>query len=279
MELSASTFSSWPHFLEKMSQLGLSERMLFVWGNLLIVFVFFYLHGWFFVLADWYGFLDKYAIRSGSHKVVAMEKQWAAIKEASFDLFIVKPVVFYSVYPIVAGKFIYFDNNLPTIRMGLLQWLGLKVVFATSLYVLHRAMHHKYIYQYVHKKHHTYHDTVGFAAQFAHPVEGIVSSMHVVFGVMLIKPHYLVFCAFLASTMVEIIDSHCGYDVPWAWLYPWSDRYYWGSGARAHDYHHSHNIGTYGGGLLGVWDRWLGTDADFRKFEERRLKELDAKVQ
>jgi len=239
-----------------------------------VIFVCFYLHGWFFVFADWYGFLDKYAIRSGVHKNATEAKQWAAIKEASIDLFLVKPVIFYFVYPVVADRFIYFNNDLPTIQWGVLQWLSLKAIFATSLYILHRAMHHRSIYQYVHKKHHTYHDTVGFAAQFAHPVEGLVSALHVVFGILLVRPHFVVYCAFLASTMVEIVDSHCGYDVPWSWLYPWSDRYYWGSGARTHDYHHSHNLGTYGGGLLGVWDRWLGTDADFRKFEEKRLGEL-----
>ena len=265
--------SVWAWVLTETELLGVSERMVFVLGSLLTIFCCFYVHGWFFVFADWYGFLGAYSIRSGIHQVATNEKQWAAIKEATIDLFFVKPVLFYFIYPVVAGRFIFFDLTVPSFRVALVQWLVMKIVFSTSLYIFHRAMHHKSVYQYVHKKHHTYHDTVGFAAQFAHPVEGFVSGLHVVFGILLVRPHFVVFLAFLATTMIEIVDSHCGYDVPWAWLFPWSDRYYWGSGARAHDYHHSHNLGTYGGGLLGVWDRWLGTDADFRKFEEKRKSE------
>lgn len=261
----------WIELLSHLQELGISQRILFCASSLSIILVFFYLHGWFFVLADWYGFLDKYAIRSGNHRVATVDKQWEAIREATLDAFVVKPLVLFFVYPYVADDYIHFGPTIPDARTFIFQWIIMKAIFATSLYCLHRAMHHKSIYQYVHKRHHTYHDTVAFASQFAHPVEGLASAFHVILAIYLIRPHFLVYCCFLASTVTEIIDSHCGYDVPWAWLYPWSDWYFWGSGARAHDYHHSHNVGVYGGGLLGLWDRVLGTDVDFRRFEEKRL--------
>ena len=260
----------WIELQRNSSAIGIDERSLFCLITLSIILIFFYLHGWFYVFADWFGFLDQYAIRSGNHKVATIEKQWEAIREATIDVFIVKPVVLYFIYPYVAGKYIYFDSHLPSWQTCILNWLSMKLIFSTSLYWIHRAMHHKSIYQYVHKRHHTFHDTVGFASQYAHPVEGMLSALHVIFGVMLVKPHFIVFSAFMATTLFEIVDAHCGYDVPWAWLYPWSDRYFWGSGARAHDYHHSHNIGIYGGGLTGLWDRLLGTDVEFRRFEEKR---------
>jgi sterol desaturase/sphingolipid hydroxylase (fatty acid hydroxylase superfamily) len=51
--------------------------------------------------------------------------------------------------------------------------------------------------------------------------------------------------------------------------------YHWGSGPRAHDYHHSHNIGMYGGGLFGIWDKIFGYDKEFNKFEnERKYKKI-----
>lgn len=261
----------WIDFVEYSRNLGITERVLFCASSLAIIFVFFYLHGWLFVLADWYGFFDRFAIRSGSHKVATIEKQWDAIKEASIDVFVVKPIVLYFVYPFVADKYIHFGPTVPALTTFLFQWVCMKLIFSTSLYWLHRAMHHKSIYQYVHKRHHTYHDTVGFASQYAHPVEGLISAVHVVLAICLVRPHFLVYCAFFSSTLTEIIDAHCGYDVPWVWLYPWSDRYFWGSGARAHDYHHSHNVGIYGGGLIGLWDRALGTDEEFRRFEKKRL--------
>jgi hypothetical protein len=30
-------------------------------------------------------------------------------------------------------------------------------------------------------------------------------------------------------------------------------------------------VGIYGGGLTGLWDKLLGTDVEFRRFEEKRL--------
>ena len=264
----------WYDFRKNIHSLGYSDQILFTVASLQIIFIAFYLHGWFFILADWYGFMDKYAIRSGKHRLPSLEMQWTAVREASIDLFLIKPVVLYFIYPFVGNIFIIFDGVLPSMGEVFLQWLSMNLIFSTSLYFFHRAMHHKYLYQYIHKRHHTYHDTVGFTAQYAHPVEGMISAFHVIFGIMIVRPHFLVYCIFLATTMTEIIDSHAGYDVPWSWLYPWSDRYFWGSGARAHDYHHSHNLGIYGGGLTGLWDKLLGTDADFVKFESKRLKEL-----
>lgn len=265
-------YNIWSEVQAQLAIAEISERSTFVGGTLLVIFIFFYLHGWFFVLADWYGFLDRYAIRSGNHKVATIDKQWDAIKEASIDVFLIKPVVLYFVYPFVAGKYIHFDSGLPTIGTALFHWLCMKLVFSTSLYWLHRAMHHKSVYQYVHKRHHLYHDTVGFASQYAHPIEGMVSALHVILGILLMRPHFVVFLFFMATTMTEIIDSHCGYDVPWAWFYPWSDRYFWGSGARAHDFHHSHNVGVYGGGLTGLWDVVMGTNAAFAAHEMKRLR-------
>lgn len=268
----------WTSFKHALYNLGCSDREIFTMGSLVVVIFSFYLQGWFFVLADWYGFLSKYSIRSGTHQLATEKKQWDAIKEASIDVFIVKPMVFYFIYPYIADTIIQFGDELPSFSTVIFHWLCLKVVFSTSLYFIHRAMHHRSVYQYVHKRHHTYYDTVGFAAQYAHPIEGITSSLHVIFGMLLVRPHFIVYCIFLATTMTEIIDSHCGYDVPWAWLYPWSDRYFWGSGARVHDYHHSHNLGTYGGGLIGIWDKLLGTDSDYLKFEEKRLLHAKKKL-
>jgi sterol desaturase/sphingolipid hydroxylase (fatty acid hydroxylase superfamily) len=262
---------SWIYLLQEANSAGYSDRTVFVLIVWLAIFVAFYLQGWFYILADWYGFLEKYAIRSGNQRLPPMEKQWDAIKEATIDCFLLKPVIAYAVYGFAEDSFIKIHSPMPSLGMGFLNWLTMKIIFSTSLYFFHRGMHHRYVYQYVHKKHHTHNYSVGFTSQYAHFIENIVSSLHVIFGILLVRPHFVVLVAFMFTTMWEIVDAHCGYDVPWAWLYPWSDRYPWGSGARVHDYHHSHNLGIYGGGLLGVWDKILGTDVDFHKFEAKRL--------
>lgn len=232
----------------------------------------FYLFGWFYVLADWYGFLDQYAIRSGKHRVADIQKQWAAIKNATFDTFLVQPALFYFIFPYIIQPNISFDKEKsPALLEGVRDWIYLSFIFSTSLFFIHGGMHKiPFLYKYVHKKHHTFYDTVGFAAQYSHPVEGLFSACHILFGIYFVKPHFSTFCIYIFTLLVEIVDAHCGYDVPWKFIYPWSDVYPWGSGARAHDYHHSHNIGIYGGGVFGLWDRLFGSDFDYRQFENKR---------
>ena len=97
--------------------------------------------------------------------------------------------------------------------------------------------------RHVHKTHHSFYDTVGFAAQYHHPLESVFGAIYVVAGAALVQPSLCTFTLFLATRFSEIIDAHCGYEVPWRVMYPWSDYYPWGSGCRLHDYHHSHNRG------------------------------------
>jgi sterol desaturase/sphingolipid hydroxylase (fatty acid hydroxylase superfamily) len=47
------------------------------------------------------------------------------------------------------------------------------VIEDTWHYWLHRLMHHKRLYKYVHKVHHTYQAPFGMVAEYAHPVETI----------------------------------------------------------------------------------------------------------
>jgi sterol desaturase/sphingolipid hydroxylase (fatty acid hydroxylase superfamily) len=162
-------------------------------------------------------------------------------------------------------------DRLPSLQRIIVEWITMCLVFSTSLFILHGALHSNLLYKTVHKKHHSFHESVGFTALYAHPIEGLFGAIHVVSAILIVRPSFLGLCLFFATTVTEILDSHCGYDVPWAWVYPWSDRYPWGSGARAHDFHHSHNVGIYGGGLIGLWDRLFGTDATFREYERKRL--------
>jgi sterol desaturase/sphingolipid hydroxylase (fatty acid hydroxylase superfamily) len=235
--------TSFDNTMLALSSLGISERIIFTIAVFVIHLFSFYFHAWFFVLADWYGFLDPWSIRSGAKRLPSGKQQWAAIKEGTIDAFIVKPIIVYMVYPLAANYISFRD--LPSLTAGCLQWLAMELIFSTSLFFIHGAMH-KFptIYKLVHKRHHTFHETVSFAAQYSHPLEGLASSSHIILSILLVQPHFVVLCVYLWTTFLEIVDSHCGYDVPWAIAYPWSGRYPWGSGARAHDYHHSHNKGT-----------------------------------
>lgn len=59
------------------------------------------------------------------------------------------------------------------------------------------------------------------------------------------------------------MDGHSGYDFPWAitHLIPFS------AGGNYHSFHHSKNVGNFGGALH-FMDTFCGTNTYFRKLEE-----------
>lgn len=265
------------NFLDAWLRLS-SNHVDFMLQSWIIIFFCYYLHSWFYLLADWnwYGFrwFQKYSIRSKNHSSTPdFSLQYNAIKEGTIDTFLLKPLLLYFLYPYLES-FIIINQPIPSFYRCLLDYILMNFIFSTSLYFLHRLLHHPSLYKYYHKKHHTFKATIGFASLYAHPVESLISSFHFIIAIILIRPHYYMYLLFLFSVTVEFVDSHCGYYVPWSFLYPWSDIYPWGAGVRIHDYHHSHNIGCYGGGVFGLWDRLLGTDKEFQLFEQKRLGKI-----
>jgi sterol desaturase/sphingolipid hydroxylase (fatty acid hydroxylase superfamily) len=276
-----------------------SNRLLFFSLSWAIIIIFFYLHSWFFILADWgwLGFgnpLEKYAIRSGKHRYAAMKLQEQAILEGTLDTFILKPILLYYLFPYIEN-FLQFDLKFLSLLSPstsgsssplhfllfqyLFEWFLMNLIFSTSLYFIHRLLHlSPFLYRNFHKKHHTFTSTISFASLYAHPVEALTSSFHFIIALLLIRPHFLSYLLFLTSVTIEFVDSHCGYEVPWHFLYPWSRVYPWGSGVRMHDFHHSHNVGCYGGGLIGVWDELFQTNKEFKSFEKRRFETLNKMV-
>ena len=66
------------------SSTEVSHQVLFTVVCFAITLVGYYAHGWFFVLADEYRFLDAYEIRSGKHRVPSGDLKWSAIKVCAF---------------------------------------------------------------------------------------------------------------------------------------------------------------------------------------------------
>lgn len=130
----------------------------------------------------------------------------------------------------------------------------------TTFYFVHRMLHMKALYPYVHKWHHHFHHVVAISAESSHPIEFLVSSVSGVFaGAVLLKVHLAVFWMFVWLRLSEGLDAHSGYAFPWSpfrllpFLVP----------TEAHDYHYSHNVGCFGSQFV-FWDRVMGTDASFK---------------
>jgi sterol desaturase/sphingolipid hydroxylase (fatty acid hydroxylase superfamily) len=133
-----------------------------------------------------------------------------------------------------------------------------------AFYFIHRLMHTKYIYPYIHKVHHTHKTTVGIASEFSHPIDFIFGNLFPgIFGALILGKniHFFTFILWAMMRMGETLDGHCGYEFSWSpyRLVPFS------SSARYHDFHHSHNIGNYSS-LFSLWDTIFGTNKVYNKY-------------
>lgn len=204
----------WRSMYISMQESGFSDSMMFSAVSSIIFFIFYYVHCWLFFFADKTGVLERYAIRSGKARQPPSELYWSAIVENSVDAFLLKPVAFYVMHAYVVGSSISMVDPVPSGLTVFAQVVGLSLIYSTSFYWLHRTFHEvKFLYKHVHKRHHAFHQTVGFAAQYFHPGETLANIMFILTAVILVKPHFVGFCGFLATFLMEIVDAHSGYDV------------------------------------------------------------------
>jgi len=103
---------------------------------------------------------------------------------------------------------------------------------------------------------------VGPCATYAHPIEDFfVNYLSTVIGPTLFPDHFITFSIFFALRLHETVDAHSGYNFPFS---PWGHLPYIYEAER-HDYHHSQQLGNYGG--FTVWDWICGTDKDWKAFK------------
>lgn len=128
----------------------------------------------------------------------------------------------------------------------------------TWQYFLHRAMHmNKFLYTWLHARHHRLYVPYAYGALYNHPVEGFIldtlgtGSAYLLTG-MTIRQGMV----FFTGSTIKTVDDHCGYAFPWDPL-----QLITSNNAAYHDIHHqSWGIKTNFSQPFGTfWDRWLGT--------------------
>jgi len=132
---------------------------------------------------------------------------------------------------------------------------------------VHRFLHWKAIYGYVHKIHHTFKAPFGIVAEYAHPVETIVLGIGFFIPMLLLCDHLLFMFIWFLVRMVQTHEAHCGYELPFNPLY--LVPFY--GGARAHDLHHKTFECNYSSTFT-YWDRIFGTYVDPDSTAEKRAK-------
>ncbi|XP_074580140.1 sphinganine C4-monooxygenase 1-like isoform X2 [Curcuma longa] len=134
------------------------------------------------------------------------------------------------------------------------------VVFDSWQYFVHRCMHHnRLLYRKFHSWHHRIVAPYAFAAQYNHPVDGVLTET--VAGALA----YLVSgmspataAAFFCFATVKGIDDHCGLLLPWNPFH-----LVFGNNAAYHEVHHRRRGGgsthNYAQPFFVAWDKIMGT--------------------
>jgi sterol desaturase/sphingolipid hydroxylase (fatty acid hydroxylase superfamily) len=126
---------------------------------------------------------------------------------------IIQPIGFYFIYPLfkLFGTPSYISSLSPLstlIKQFLFFWFLNEII----IYCVHRMMHLPLFYRLFHKKHHEYIGTIGFAAEYVHPVDSFFSHLlPTSIGPILCGCHQLVWLIWLSWRLFSAYTHHSGY--------------------------------------------------------------------
>ena len=139
-------------------------------------------------------------------------------------------------------------------------------------YWVHRILHQKSLYPYIHKIHHEYNNPISISAEYAHPLEFFIANiLPTAMGAKVLgsRVHLATYMLWGTLRIFETIDGHCGYEFSWSpyRLFPLS------GSANYHNYHHTHNVGNYGSFFM-IWDVLMGTNKSYFNYLSKKEKDL-----
>jgi sterol desaturase/sphingolipid hydroxylase (fatty acid hydroxylase superfamily) len=269
---------SYDHLVHALLASGHSERAIFTGLTLCCHTLLYCCMNGFFFYCDRKDLLVEYKFPRKSYQV----PDWNLLRRTWTEAFVNQvatgPVALYYMYLV----FKYFGMPsltapLPSFRKSCEGYALAVFINDVGFYWSHRLVHAKPLYARIHKQHHTYTGTIGFAAEYASPPEQIVSNqLPTVGGCLFFGAHPLVFLIWLACRLQQTYEAHSGYCFYGSWLHKIgltnSDA------AAYHDYHHSGNRGNFGAvwldWLCGTMDAWLqlgGTEGYIKMCKSYRV--------
>lgn len=142
-------------------------------------------------------------------------------------------------------SFYRFNNTIPSaVEVGMDVVLCI-LICEILFYYSHRLLHMPLCYRLIHNQHHQFKAPIALAAQYAHPLEFLVSTILPLWlPPQILRCHLLTTWCFWGLATLETVVAHSGYDV-------------FGKLARSHDKHHEKSRGNFG--TLGFLDWVHGT--------------------
>jgi len=212
-------------------------------------------------------FMNRFKIQDD--KPESYEKQMRCFRLLMFNHFCIQA-------PLILGTYVYTETfGIPYDWDSMPHWYDLAwrifmclVIEDTWHYWVHRLMHDRRLYKYVHKVHHYYQAPFGMTAEYAHPVETIVLGTGFFLGIAAFCTHVVMLWVWVVIRLVETIDVHSGYDIPYVNPMHLIPGY---AGARFHDFHHYNFVGNYAS-TFRWWDWLCGTDVQWNEFQKKTKK-------
>lgn len=190
------------------------------------------------------------------------EKIWNEIRQSAVTLVMfagIGTTVFVLIRLGVLKTQMYRDASLyGGVPYMIFSFILLTIWHETYFYWIHRLMHHKKIYKYVHQVHHQSVNPSPIAAYHFHYIEAFFEAIYAVMFTLTVPIYYPVFIFHTFYAMILNIWWHLGYEFfPKGFASHWIFK--WISTSTHHNLHHQKFHGNYGL-YFNFWDRIMGTN-------------------
>jgi len=204
----------------------------YIFFGLYIVLVAFYLVvGFFFAYLEHTGHYVNYKINP---KATDAQDYKKCALNLILNFCLVIPFMNIAGWPALQSLGYHWSQEFPSLTTFVLHFIASMFLEDLVHYFLHRFLHIKALYPYVHKVHHEYSVPFALSGTCAHPIETAILGLATFSPVLIVKDyHMFTFYMWILYRSFDANIEHCGYDLTRNLHLP-----YYG-GTRFHDKHHT----------------------------------------